>query len=182
MIHHIGVLIFFVMSLVPALAGETERMMDIIHRRLEPARRDRVLQLWDRTRDNPAERAKLVAALERLDTKMKPDWTGLAIGGGTVAVASGIGVGALVAKLGAAGAVAGPVGIVAGVALGGLISYGIHKFHQKKAVEGGVFSRAGRKMGFAGRGLDGDLVRVERALPKVRPDDLNTDDLRNGGR
>lgn len=143
------------------------RMMEIIHARLAPARRERVIKLWSQTAAQPAERAKLETALEALDKKMKPDWTGLSIGGGVTALASGVGAGMLAAKLGAAGAVAGPVGVVAGIALGGLISYGIHKYHQKKALEGGILSRTGRKMGFAGRGLDGDLTRVEDALKKA---------------
>src|SRR4051812_26539487 len=158
MFHPRGVLIALVLVTSAYADASVDRMMEIIQNRLEPARRERVLRLWDETRDKPAERAKLVAALEQVDKKMKPDWTGLAIGGGTVALASGIGAGVLAAKLGAAGAVAGPVGVVAGIALGGLISYGIHKYHQRKAVEGGIFSRTGRHMGIAGRGLDGDLT------------------------
>ena len=200
--HRKGVLMVLVLCLaaLPARADDGTRMREIIQNRLEPARRERVLKLWNDTEGHPAQRAQLVTALEALDTKMKPDWTGLTIGGGTVALASGIGAGVLAAKLGAAGVVAGPVGVVAGVALGGLIGYGIHKYHQRKAVEGGVFSRAGRRLGLPGRGLDGDLARVEQALnranapppaPKphwwqraraARSDDLNTDDLRNGGR
>src|SRR5207248_2112132 len=112
---------------------------------------------------------KLKDALEKFDRKMKPDWTGLGIAGGTTGLAAGIGAGVLAVKLGAAGMVAGPIGVVAGVAAGALVGYAIHTYHKRKALEGGVFSRTGRHMGFTGSGLEGDLRRAEAELKRPAP-------------
>jgi hypothetical protein len=149
--------------------AQTRRMLEIIQTRLEPAHRDRVLTLWNDTRERPALRQRLAQALEGFDGKMKPDWTGLLIAGGVTGVGAGIGAGVLAAKLGAAGMVAGPIGAVAGVAAGALIGYSVHAWHQRKALSGGMFSRTGRRLGIKGKGLEGDLLRIEAELRRPAP-------------
>ena len=177
MSHSLGLSILFVLvASVPAFAVEpidTEardrRTLEIIQTRLEPQQRERALKVWNDSAERPDVRAQLATAFEQFETKMKPDWTGLSIGGGVSGLAAGIGAGVLAAKLGAAGMVAGPIGVVAGIATGALIAYSIHKYHQRKALEGGVFSRTGRTMGFKGKGLEGDLLKAEEKLRQPRP-------------
>ena len=167
------ILIALVLATVrPAFAieqvdADTARVQAIVAARLEPEYRDRVLKAWEDTAGHAETRQKLLAALEKFDGKMKPDWTGLLIGGGTTGLAAGIGAGVLAAKLGAVGSVAGPIGIVAGIAAGALVGYAIHKYHQTQALQGGVLSRTGRHLGFKGSGLEGDLRRAEDDLKKA---------------